>query len=278
MKKVFAAALTMITLCQMTGCFSLVSTRTPAMDYIRGDVRYEIRVGASADTHKEIIETDVEIDKDRFVDLFNENAKYDPNTVKHELSGASLKIDPVTQQEDWNEITYSEVNIRAVFDDGLRSVSLYEYDSDLYLFAVSIGNAGKKEDRGYYYMKLPDEMQDYWQPVYEEIRSDAEEYHMETYGSFSIDPVSSYDGKYLARPNESGDNITVMILTDDVMKTTSFSPCRKSDFYGICWEEDSYSLWIQSGDIGVICYRLVNGKWAEDPDAVRPDYIISRYD
>ena len=45
-----------------------------------------------------------------------------------------------------------------------------------------------------------------------------------------------------------------------------------------CWENDSYNIWVQSGDLGVLCYRMSDEVWTLDYDAVRPDYIISRYD
>lgn len=58
----------------------------------------------------------------------------------------------------------------------------------------------------------------------------------------------------------------------------SFTPARASDFWGICWETDTYNIWIQSGDIGVICYAYADGNWEVDPTAIRPDSIVSKYD
>jgi hypothetical protein len=37
-------------------------------------------------------------------------------------------------------------------------------------------------------------------------------------------------------------------------------------------------LWIQSGDIGIKCYGMADEVWSIDDDALRPDYIISKYD
>ena len=277
MKKVIGAILIMLMLFQMTGCLSLISTKKQKLDYIRGDVQYEFRVGRNANTRKETAETDVAIDKDRFVDLFNEYAKYDPNSIKYKTDSLDLKIDPESERDDWEEITSSEVNIRASFDGQIRSVSVFELDSRLYFFVLSMGKAAKPEQTGYYYMELPDDMSSYWSPVIKEIREDAEENHLKEYGSFTVDMAYSFDDKYSAKIIDSGTNVMILITGSD-NDTSSFVPCRKSDFYGICWENDSYNIWVQSGDTGVICYRFENGKWSEDPEAVRPGYIVSRYD
>ena len=277
MKRIIGAILILFMLFQMTGCLSLISTKKQKQDYIKDDVRFEFRVGKNAKSMKETAETDVDIDKDRFVDLYNESAKYDPNVIKNKTESLNLKIDPQSEKDDWEEITSSEVNIRASFDGQIRSVSVFELDSRLCFFVLSMGAASKPGQSGYYYMELSDDMSSYWSPVIKEIREDAEEYHLKTYGSFTIDMASSYDNKYSARVNDSGNNVMILIIGSD-NDTSSFVPCRKSDFYGICWENDSYNIWVQSGDIGVICYRYENGKWSEDPEAVRPEYIISRYD
>lgn len=277
MKKAVSAVLIMFMLSQMTGCLSWITTQTHKMGYIRSRVQFEFRVGRNAKTMNETVESDVFIDKDKFVDLFNEEAQYDPNIVKHKTDSLDLKIVPEKEPDDWEEITSSEINIRAVYEGQSRSVSVYEFDSKLYFFVLSMGKAAKPEQTGYYYMELSDEMSSYWSPILKKIREDAQTSHMEKYGSFTVDMSYSYDNKYSAKIIDSGDNIMILI-TGSNNETSSFVPCRKSDFYGICWENDNYNLWVQSGDIGVICYRFEKGKWSEDPDAVRPDYIVSKYD
>lgn len=47
---------------------------------------------------------------------------------------------------------------------------------------------------------------------------------------------------------------------------------------GICWENDTYNIWTQSADIGIYCYKYENGQWERDESAIRPKYIISKYD
>ena len=101
---------------------------------------------------------------------------------------------------------------------------------------------------------------------------------LEKKGTFSND-CYSYDCKYYATAHMNRDTIKIDIQSwkDDII-VYSFEPCRSSDFWGICWEEDNYNLWIQSADIGVICYSMVDEVWERDEDAVRPESVISKYD
>ena len=96
------------------------------------------------------------------------------------------------------------------------------------------------------------------------------------YGSFTIEKTSSYDGKYYAYMTQHDDMIVVNIYSADDEEVFTFEPCRKWDFWGICWENDSYNLWVQSGDLGVLCYTMSDEVWSLDLDAVRPDYIVSK--
>lgn len=57
----------------------------------------------------------------------------------------------------------------------------------------------------------------------------------------------------------------------------SFSPARASDFWGICWEKDTYTIWTQSADVGNHCYEYSDGAWVRQDARSVPDYIISRY-
>ena len=99
------------------------------------------------------------------------------------------------------------------------------------------------------------------------------------WGSFTTDKTESFDQKYYALQTTDGYSIVVTVYDKASEKEVfSFSPARASDFWGICWEKDTYNVWIQSGDIGVLCYRYTNGQWTLDESAVRPDYIKSKYD
>lgn len=100
-------------------------------------------------------------------------------------------------------------------------------------------------------------------------------------GSFTFDRTSSYDDKYYAvsEKREGNDSITVSIYeSENDTLVFSFETVRASDFWGIYWESSSYNIWIQSGDIGVICYSYENNQWKLNENAKRPDDIISKYD
>lgn len=98
-------------------------------------------------------------------------------------------------------------------------------------------------------------------------------------GSFTPDRVYSYDQKFYAAQSVEQKMIQVSIYTsDDDQLVFSFVPARAWDFWGICWESDTYNIWTQSGDIGVYCYKYDDMRWIRDEDAKRPDDIISKYD
>lgn len=116
------------------------------------------------------------------------------------------------------------------------------------------------------------------------VNNYAPAYDPEEYGSFTPEDAYSYDGRLLAHQKVvkmyDMRYITVEITDSETGELVgSFSPARAWDFWGICWEKDSYNIWIQSSDIGIYCYRYENGEWVCDwSNTERPDYIISRYD
>ncbi len=98
-------------------------------------------------------------------------------------------------------------------------------------------------------------------------------------GSFTSRKTESYDGKYYATQTKYEKAIKVTVYEKETDKEVySFTPARSMDFWGICWESDSYNIWIQSGDIGVYCYKYTDNKWELDKQAERPADIISKYD
>ncbi len=108
--------------------------------------------------------------------------------------------------------------------------------------------------------------------------------YSEEYGSFTPEDTYSYDGKLVAHQKVEKDagvkNIIVEIKDSQTGELAgSFSPARAWDFWGICWENDSYNIWTQSGDVGVYCWRYQDGVWECDfSHPERPEYIISKYD
>lgn len=105
----------------------------------------------------------------------------------------------------------------------------------------------------------------------------------EDWGSFTPEKTHSYDeALYAVQSTQKSGGVTYVEISvcsaenDEVLCT--FIPARARDFRGVCWESDSYNLWIQSGDIGVVCYACEDGVWQIDPSAVRPENIVSKYD
>jgi len=98
------------------------------------------------------------------------------------------------------------------------------------------------------------------------------------WGSYTPDKTYSYDHELYAVQTVVDQAIVVTVYDAGTNeKTGSFSPARSFDFWGICWEKDSYNIWTQSADTGVTCFEFQNGKWAANEDLDAPDYIISKY-
>lgn len=109
--------------------------------------------------------------------------------------------------------------------------------------------------------------------------------HSSKYGSFTADDAVSSDGKYIAHQRVvKPDGYTAKMICVEVCDSStdemidSFIPARAWDFWGICWEENSHNIWIQSSDIGVFCYEEQNGKWVLNAEAERPSSIVTKYD
>lgn len=108
-----------------------------------------------------------------------------------------------------------------------------------------------------------------------EIKVDPQEW-----GSFSPNKTTSYDNKYYALQTVNDNDYIVVTIyeTETDEEVYSFSPARALDFWGICWESDTYNIWIQSSDIGDYCYKYDNDTWILDEEAEMPDYIITRHE
>ena len=108
-----------------------------------------------------------------------------------------------------------------------------------------------------------------------EIKVDPQEW-----GSFSPNKTISYDNKFYALQtvNENDYIVVTIYETETNERVYSFSPARALDFWGICWENDTYNIWVQSSDIGDYCYKYDNSTWTLDEDAEMPDYIITRHE
>lgn len=263
----------------LTGCMGCgSSTQLQKLKYTKSDVSYEIYYGFNASAKKEIAETDVSIDKDRFVDLYNENLNNDKPFVKFNTVKGALFINGIKEPEKMEQINNTEVYIKAFIDGQTHTVSVYEFNDDLYFFLYHEGNKNSPDKFGSHYRKLPDELAAYWVPVLKEIKTDATEAHLKKYGSFSIDRIYTFDNKYETDDAfKNSEKLFISItarrdVTDTHPLNTTY---KRSDFYGACFEKDNYNLWLQMKD-GFICYRYKDGEWDEAPDAKLPDYIICR--
>ena len=102
-------------------------------------------------------------------------------------------------------------------------------------------------------------------------------------GSFSTDKTYSGDLLFYAlqtveqTESDRGIVVTVYETTSDT-PVFSFRPDRASDHWGICWERDSYDIWVQSGDTGTSCWEYHDGEWKRSSGRVCPEYIVSRWD
>lgn len=105
------------------------------------------------------------------------------------------------------------------------------------------------------------------------------------WGSFTDQPVVTWDGQYRAEHQavrEEGMDVS-MIRVDIYLQETNervdtFYPARAADFWGVCWEENTHHLWIQSADAGIQCYERTVSGWRIKENAVRPDSILSKWD
>ena len=138
------------------------------------------------------------------------------------------------------------------------------------------------------------------------------------WGSYTADKTYSFDRRFYAvqtigqMTGSLIDRTKVTIYrTDTDRQIAVFMPTFADAFWGMCWEKDSYNLWIQSsfteypiwqypnwllqgekpkeGDDWVLsnpeqqkpaytCYRYMNDTWIPDEAAECPSYIVSRYD
>lgn len=279
-KKLCLPVLILLTICMLSGC--MFSIPTGHISKIEGDITCDFRAGYNATNLTATVNTDVVFDKDRFVELYNEDNKYDPSYYQYHLNKLDLRIVREEQPEEYEKIGDSEVNFRAYFTDKNgndinRHVSLFRYDSKMYFFIVCMGGASKPDEIGYYYKEVPAKMAEYWAPIYEKVLADKEADRLEKYGSFTIEKTYSFDRKYNARSMPLSTEMMEIQIFDDSGIIAEFQPCRESNFRGICWEKDNYNIWVQTRGFGYICYSLRGTEWVENKDAVKPDYIIGRY-
>lgn len=154
----------------LPGCGTTIVVQDDySLDEIDGEIECEYRIGKDAKWAEECVDSDVKFDKEMFLKLFHEYAQYDPIIGSKNPMKYDLKVSINEQPDVWQEIFESEFNVRAVFGDDQRNVSIYRYRNKLYFFVLSMGDRAEPEKEGEYFVELSDEMYNYWQNIIEEV-------------------------------------------------------------------------------------------------------------
>lgn len=97
--------------------------------------------------------------------------------------------------------------------------------------------------------------------------------------------IRSSDGRLSASQSveddaEGGARVVRITISneDNGMAVGAFIAARAMDYQGVCFAPDSYDIWVQTADAGVYCMRYADGVWEKDPNAARPEGVVSRYD
>ncbi len=117
-----------------------------------------------------------------------------------------------------------------------------------------------------YYLISPDAYEGYM--LYKDGELDSGYYVLPKLGG-----SDSYDGRYTAVVSSEDKKvmITVMSGSDEI---AVFSPGDESEWRGVCWDKNSYDLWMQYQGGVLVCYSMTDNGWEEDPGAEKPDYIV----
>ena len=88
---------------------------------------------------------------------------------------------------------------------------------------------------------------------------------------FTTDMTASFDSKYFTIMGASVEDdktlAVVNIFSEMGDSVYSFTAGNIDNFFGVCWEKDTYNLWILTSDNGAMCYKHENGEWSFDETA-----------
>ncbi len=171
MKRSVMLPVLFILIAVLSGCRIIVVEDHYSLDSIPGEITCEYRVGRNAMYSEDHVDTDVGFDKEMFLKLFHEYNQYDPNKIMNKPGQCDLKINADEQPDEWLAVQESEFNVKAVFGDDYRSVSIYRYEDKLYYFVLCMGGGAEPEMQGEYYMELSEEMSGYWRTIIEAVES-----------------------------------------------------------------------------------------------------------
>ena len=161
MKKIVGITICATLACFLTGCGPYLSTAK--LEDLDDGYTCEYRYGDTARYSTELVDIDFEFDKQMFLELYNEDAQYNPVYLRNHIEECDLKLEHGS--EELNHTLDTETSIRAAYEDTYEEVVLYHYNDDLYFFVLDMGGRTEPEKEGRYFMRVSDELQEYWKQV-----------------------------------------------------------------------------------------------------------------
>lgn len=155
----------LILMIYLTGC-GVVLEKEKISDLDDGYV-CEYRYGESARYSTELVNIDFEFEKQMFIDLYNEKAQYNPVYLRKHIEECDLKLE--SKSEEFNKMLNTEISIRAAYSDTYKEVTVYEYNDDLYFYVLSMGGRTEPDKEGKYFMRVSDNLQQYWKQLTNQI-------------------------------------------------------------------------------------------------------------
>lgn len=167
MKKIIGIIVGIFLIFSLSGCKSTLN-KEKIKDLDDGYV-CEYRYGKNAKYSTELVDIEFEFDKQKFINLYNEKSTYDPVYLRKNIEKCDLKLD--SGGEEIDKMLATEISIRAAYKDTYKEVSVFEYNGDLYFFVLNMGGRTEKDKEGWYFMKVSDNLQEYWKQLTEQIYS-----------------------------------------------------------------------------------------------------------
>lgn len=165
MKKAAVIAINILLLFSLTGCLAVLE-KEKLTDLEDGYV-CEYRYGESARYSTELVDVDFEFDTQMFLDLYNEKAQYNPVYLRNHIEECDLKLEHGSEEHD--DMLDTEISIRAAYENSYKEVVVYKYQDDLYFFVLDMGGRTEKDKEGRYFMRVSDELQEYWKQLTDQI-------------------------------------------------------------------------------------------------------------
>lgn len=165
MKNIFGIIVSIILVFSLTGCEANFN-KEKIKDLDDGYV-CEYRYGRNAKYSTELVDIDFEFDKQMFIELYNEKAKYDPVYLRNHIEKCDLKLE--REGEEINKMLDTAISIRAAYKDTYKEVVVYKYNDDLYFFVLNMGGRTEKDKEGWYFMRVSDNLQEYWKQLTSQI-------------------------------------------------------------------------------------------------------------